>query len=162
MGGAMGPLVIRSGGQTGVDRAALDLAVRIEIPYCGWCPRGGWAEDLPEPPGLLARYPLLTETPSPEPEQRTAWNVRDGDATLILSRAGAHSTGTAFTRLAAELIFLRPCLVVDLQDGDAAARARDWLSRPDRGPVLNVAGPRESEAPGIYADALAFLAALLG
>ena len=48
---------IRSGGQTGVDRAALDIAGKNHIEICGWCPKGGWAEDLPSPPGLLADYP---------------------------------------------------------------------------------------------------------
>ena len=44
---------IRTGGQSGVDRAALDFAIEHNIPYCGWCPKGGWAEDYPDPPGLL-------------------------------------------------------------------------------------------------------------
>jgi hypothetical protein len=70
-------LNVRSGGQSGVDRAALDVAIAHSIPYSGWCPLGGWAEDFPTPPGLLAAYPQLTETPSAETEQRTAWNVRD-------------------------------------------------------------------------------------
>jgi hypothetical protein len=72
-------LRIVSGGQTGVDRAALDVAVALGMPYCGWCPRGGWAEDMPEPPGVLARYPRLEETPSEDPAQRTRWNVRDSE-----------------------------------------------------------------------------------
>ncbi len=80
--GAIGCVV--SGGQSGVDRAALDTAVELGLPYGGWCPRGGWAEDLTEPPGLLARYPRLRATPGSEPAQRTRWNVRDSDATLIL------------------------------------------------------------------------------
>jgi hypothetical protein len=53
---------IVSGGQTGVDRAALDVAIAHAIPYGGWCPAEGWAEDLPEPPGLLARYPALRDS----------------------------------------------------------------------------------------------------
>ena len=55
---------IRSGGQTGVDRAALDAAVLTGRPYEGWCPKGGWAEDFLRPPGLLTIYPCLMETPS--------------------------------------------------------------------------------------------------
>ena len=50
-------LTIVSGGQTGVDRAALDVAIELGIPYRGWCPKGGWAEDMPNPPGVLALYP---------------------------------------------------------------------------------------------------------
>jgi hypothetical protein len=48
-----------SGGQSGVDRAVLDVAVERGSDYGGWCPKDGWAEDLPEPPGLLAKYPQL-------------------------------------------------------------------------------------------------------
>ena len=75
---------IISGGQTGIDRAALDAAIEMGVDYCGWCPKGGWAEDFRQPPGLLARYPLLRETPSAEPIQRTEWNVRDADRLMIL------------------------------------------------------------------------------
>ncbi len=82
----MATLSIHTGGQTGVDRAALDFALARGLSYGGWCPRGGWAEDFPVAPGLLAEYPRLTETPSDLPEQRTAWNVRDSHATLILVR----------------------------------------------------------------------------
>jgi hypothetical protein len=53
------------GGQSGVDRAVLDVAIERGIDYGGWCPKGGWAEDFPEPPGVLARYPALEATPSP-------------------------------------------------------------------------------------------------
>jgi hypothetical protein len=78
-----------SGGQSGVDRAVLDVALARGIPYGGWCPKGGWAEDFPEPPGVLAKYPQLAETPLADPAQRTEWNVRDADACLILPAVGA-------------------------------------------------------------------------
>src|SRR6185312_13838048 len=95
---------IVSGGQSGVDRAALDVALELGIPYGGWCPRGGWAEDLPVPPGLLARYPLLRETPTAEPAERTRWNVRDSDGTLILlaGERPAPGSGTALALATAE------------------------------------------------------------
>ena len=83
-------LKIVTGGQTGVDRAALDAAIELGIPYGGWCPKGGWAEDLPTPPGLLALYPNLRETPDADPAQRTAWNVRDSDRLLILVEFRGH------------------------------------------------------------------------
>ena len=76
---------IISGGQTGVDRAALDVAIERGMTWGGWCPKGGWAEDFPDPPGLLAKYPKLRETPLSHPLQRTEWNVRDSDATLIIT-----------------------------------------------------------------------------
>ena len=80
---------IRTGGQSGVDRAALDVARELNIEICGWCPRGGWAEDYTTPPGLLSDYPELTETPSAGTTQRTLWNMRDADAILtIIPRDG--------------------------------------------------------------------------
>jgi hypothetical protein len=161
-------LILRSGGQTGVDRAALDVAIAKQIPYCGFCPRDGWAEDLPVPPGLLAKYPRLTETPSAAPEQRTAWNVRDSHATLLIANGSSldASRGSFFTQTCAELIFLRPCHVVDLSAEGFLRLARDWLDRAIHlagpGPfILNVAGPRESESPGIYRAALDFLTELV-
>ena len=78
---------IRTGGQTGVDRAALDTARKYGIEICGWCPKGGWAEDYPSPPGLLAVYPELNETPSAGTSQRTRWNMRDTDAILTIPEA---------------------------------------------------------------------------
>ena len=77
-------LRIRSGGQTGVDRAAFDAAVAAGLPYEGWCPKGGLAENFFEEPGLLAKYPCLKETPSADPKQRTEWNVRDSALTVVL------------------------------------------------------------------------------
>ena len=141
-----------SGGQTGVDRAALDVALELGLPCGGWCPRGRRAED-----GLLAaRYPL-TETPWSGYPQRTAWNVRDSDGTLVLT-SGRPDRGTALTvELAARQ--RRPCLVVDLGAPDVEA-VRAW-ARDNGVGTLNVAGPRESSAPGVYARAAEFLRRLL-
>jgi hypothetical protein len=158
-------ITIRSGGQTGVDRAALDYAIRHErdgLDYTGWCPRGGWAEDLPIPPGLLSRYPKLVETPSTETWQRTAWNARDSHLTLILLQGNSRSEGTLFTQRCAHLVFLRPCLVVQLEQDSAVETARRWLTEavPVAGLnqiVINIAGPRESEVPEIYKVATRFL-----
>lgn len=161
----MPTIVIRSGGQTGVDRAALDVALSFKLAYCGWCPRGGRAEDHAMPPGLLARYPRLTETPTTESAQRTAWNVRDSHATLILAPGLDLNRfhGTLFTKTCADLIFLKPCLISDVGDATGPTVVRQWLTNlfltaPSlESFVLNVAGPRESEAPGIYAGASWFL-----
>jgi Circularly permutated YpsA SLOG family len=155
-------LKIVTGGQTGVDRAALDVGLELGIPYGGWCPKGGWAEDLPDPPGLLALYPNLRETPEADPAERTAWNVRDSDRLLILVDSGGTgaSKGTAFARDCAAAL-AKPCLVVDLGDGDALAEARAFVGEGEEALVLGIGGPRESEAPGIYAKARTFLRALL-
>jgi hypothetical protein len=161
-------LLIVSGGQSGVDRAALDVALALGIPYAGWCPRGGWAEDFPVPPGVLATYPQLRETPLADPAQRTEWNVRDSDAVLILLDRGglAASRGTALARdLAAR--HGNPVLVVGLDEPEALASAAQWLDEvlPQRTPgaplKLGIGGPRESEAPGIYTAAADFLRDLL-
>jgi hypothetical protein len=146
---------IVSGGQTGVDRAALDTAMRLGLEVGGWCPEGRWAEDGP----IDARYPLA-ETPSPEPAERTEWNVRDSDATLVLLAPGhPPGAGTELTVALAEE-YQRPCLVAAL-GAIPVAEVLGWLlrTRPAR---LNIAGPRESVAPGVYGRAADFLAELLG
>ncbi|NLI76855.1 MAG: molybdenum cofactor carrier [Candidatus Riflebacteria bacterium] len=133
---------IISGGQTGVDRAALDFALGREIPCGGWCPAGRRAEGGPIP----ECYPLR-ETETGVYPQRTRQNVRDADATLIVTR-GPPGGGTALTvRVAVALG--RPHLILDLgrlRLGRAAALLRQWLWQV--APVtLNVAGPRATEAP---------------
>lgn len=155
---------ILSGGQTGVDRAALDTAIEKGLPYGGWCPRGGWAEDLSEPPGLLAIYPNLQETPLAEPAQRTEWNVRDAGRLMILvDRAGIRvSKGTEAARDFA-VARSKPCIVLDVDSSGAFNEARAFLGEGKiKGDTsVCIAGPRESEAPGIYAKARAFLRELL-
>jgi Circularly permutated YpsA SLOG family len=156
-----------SGGQSGVDRAALDVALARGIPYRGWCPKGGWAEDFPEPPGLLARYPQLSETPSADPAQRTEWNVRDADACLIVADAAGPDV-SAGTMLAGEFAhrYRKPLFSVKLGNADEALRqAGLWLrvqqARHGAALQLAIGGPRESEAPGIYQRAGAFIAELM-
>ena len=140
-----------SGGQTGVDRAALDAAMSLGIPCGGWCPKGRTAED-----GFIpARYPLR-EAVSSIPRQRTEWNVRDADGTLILTH-GQPSGGTAFTiEMAAR--WKRPCLILDLDLSPAPDEVSAWVGRYEIR-ILNVAGPRESHCPRIYEDARRFLEA---
>src|SRR3954447_1438443 len=120
---------IITGGQSGVDRAALELAINRNIPYGGWCPRGGRAEDFPDPPGLLAKYPLLRETPLADPAQRTEWNIRDSDVILIIAGAAGrlNSKGTELGRDLAEE-FGKPLLIVDVGEPRDVERAVDWLN----------------------------------
>jgi hypothetical protein len=159
-------MILISGGQSGVDRAALDAAIARDIAYCGWCPQGGWAEDFPAPPGLLERYPKLTETPLADPAQRTEWNVRDADACLIIVDAGGIdiSRGTALARELAHR-YRTPLFVADLGAPDILKDASLWLrvqqARHGADLKLAIGGPRESEAAGIYAKAKAFIEALL-
>ena len=149
------PLFTRivSGGQTGVDRAALDVALALGVPCGGWCPRGRRAEDGP----LDERYPLQ-ETPWDGYPQRTEWNVRDSDGTLVLTD-GPADRGTAFSIRVAER-HGKPCLVLDLAGRPSLDDVRAW-ARAHVVRVLNVAGSRESSAPGIYNLAAAFLRELL-
>ena len=151
---------IVSGGQTGVDRAALDVAIELGLELGGWCPKGGWAEDFHQPPGLLSQYPQLQPTPLENPEQRTEWNVQDSDATLILTRGSVRSKGTQYTMAKAKE-HVRRYLLLDLQDPDRQRKATAWLESLGAIHVLNIAGPRESEAPGVYEEARRFLRQVL-
>jgi hypothetical protein len=157
---------IISGGQTGVDRAALNVAIAHGIAYGGWCPRGGWAEDFPDPPGLLVHYPALRETPLADPAQRTEWNVRDADACLVIhdSRGSSVSKGTTLAvNLAAR--YGKPLRIVDLDAPAAVAEAVAWLDAQRAalgdGLAIAIGGPRESEATGIYTAARAFIGGLI-
>jgi hypothetical protein len=140
---------IVSGGQTGVDRAALDVAIALGMHHGGWCPAGRRAEDGPIP----HRY-RLRETPGGDYAQRTLWNVRDSDATLVLVH-GHYGGGTGLTVRAARLAG-KGCLVVDLQQVPLPGAVADWL-REQGARTLNVAGPRESQRPGIGELAAEFL-----
>lgn len=149
------PVMLRlvSGGQTGVDRAALNVAMERGMPAGGWCPAGRWAEDGP----IAADYPLR-ETPSADPAQRTEWNVRDSDGTLLLVTDAA-SAGTELTREAAQRLG-RPLLSSRVDAVPDVDHFRRWL-RAHKITILNVAGPRESESPGIYDAVRGYLRAVL-
>ena len=142
-----------SGGQTGVDRAALDVALALGLEVGGWCPKGRRAEDgrIPD------RYPL-TETAERNYQTRTRRNIEDADGTLILN-LGPLDGSTALTADLARQIG-KPCLVVALEAGIEPAVFQDWLAANSI-TVLNVAGPRESKRPGVYAAAVGCLEVLL-
>lgn len=150
-------LIIVSGGQTGVDRAALDAALSTGAEVVGWVPRGRMAEDGP----IDSRYPGLRETGSDDPAVRTEWNVRDSDGTLLLAR-GPLASGTRWAQSCAERLG-RPCLVLDLSAGSLPAwlaTAHAWiLANGIR--RLHVGGPRRSEDPDLYQPARELVTALL-
>ena len=152
-----GQLKIISGGQTGVDRAALDFAIRQGFAHGGWCPRGRLAED-----GAIPPIYRLCETDSAEYDERTEKNVLDSDATLIVARAKELSGGTAFTRTCAEQR-RRPLLLVCERDGlSPGAAALSKFLKQNQVRTLNVAGPRESQAPGLGKFVRELLEAALG
>lgn len=131
---------IVSGGQTGADRAALDWAIANDVAHGGWCPRGRKAED-----GVIAEMYRLVETSSASYLQRTEYNVRDSDATVIFTLSSTLSAGSKRTIEFAQQ-YRRPCLHLLAQNSLAAF---SHFLRRHRVTVLNVAGSRESTAPGI-------------
>ena len=149
------PARIVSGGQTGVDRGALDAAIALGIAHGGWCPAGRLSEDGSIP----SRYELV-ETDSSEYPVRTEMNVIDSDATLIVYEKKLKG-GTLLTRRICQTQN-KPYCALRLDDGTPEKRqqaidtARQWLDdvRPQ---TLNIAGPRESSHPGIAERTLQFL-----
>lgn len=144
---------IVSGGQTGVDRGALDAAIALDIEHGGWCPRGRLAED-----GAIPLMYNLTETASSKYWVRTEQNVVDSDGTLIL-HVGELSGGTDLTHRMARK-HGKPVLLIDLSGNHALDEARQWLAKYWV-EVLNVAGPRESSSPGVEDAAKQFVERLL-
>ena len=137
-----------------MDRAALDAALFLGVSCGGWCPRSRRAEDGAIP----SRYPLR-ETAGTAYAERTALNVADSDATLIVIR-GPMTGGTALTAQAARNRG-RPCLIARLDREIDLDGVLKWL-QGHQVRVLNVAGPRESHQPGIYLEARALLERLIG
>jgi len=151
-------LRIISGGQTGADRAALDAALELGVPSGGWVPKGRKAEDGAIPD----RYPNLRETDTDRYETRTRWNVRDSDATLILSH-GALAGGSKVTESVAREMG-KAVLHVDLLTmsvDDAVVGIGEWL-RDIEGETLNVAGPRASSDREIYEKTKVIISRLIG
>jgi len=143
---------IISGGQTGVDRAALDVAIKLTIPHGGWIPQGRLTENGPLPPQYQ-----LKETGDTSYADRTEKNVLDADGTLIISR-GPLTGGSEFTRKMA-IKHNRIWLHIDLQQipaFQAAMAINDWIQKKGI-QILNVAGPRASNDPQIYKDAFNIL-----
>jgi len=134
-----GELKVVSGGQTGADRAALDWAIENGIPRGGWCPKGRKAEDSP----IDGKY-QLKEAPSSDYSQRTEWNVRDSDGTVILS-IGEHLTGGSANTLEFAIKHRKPHLHLSATSrNNAASELKKWLQQNNIR-VLNIAGPRVSK-----------------
>ncbi len=140
---------IVSGGQTGVDRAALDFALQRGIPCGGWCPKGRLSED-----GKIDRKYPLTETNTALYAERTRLNVKDSDGTLIIY-SGEMGNGTAYTVEYARQI-KKPLLIIRTGGPGLKETIWQWVESHHI-KVLNIAGPRESTSPGIYLKTLEIL-----
>jgi hypothetical protein len=152
-------VTIVSGGQTGADRAALDFALESGLAHGGWCPWGRTAEDGP----IDERY-QLAETPSRQYSQRTEWNVRDSDATVVFSIAREVTGGTALTLAFAKRLG-KPCLhlsgeAASAAGADSAQEFLDFLAAHNVR-CVNIAGPRASQEPEIAAFVRRVLVAAL-
>ncbi|RNC80104.1 MAG: molybdenum cofactor carrier [Balneola sp.] len=142
---------VLSGGQTGTDQAALQAAIDIGIEHGGWCPPGRISEE-----GKIPEHFNLTETPedkdSSAPKipcsQRTIWNVRDADATIIFLPDKRFDIGTHLSIHASKKMN-KNFLVVDPYQSNTLKQIKKWLNSLD-GDILNVSGPKESKYPGIY------------
>lgn len=154
--GAWRRIWIVTGGQSGTDRAAMDLAFSLGLPFRGWCPSERWSES-----GRIDPVYPLQETGSPDPAVRTELNVIDSDATLVL-KIGEARDGTPLTEQCAEK-HGRPLLRFEIGASPTRAeigRFREWIDRHSIR-ILNVAGPRESHMPGVvYARSMEWLRAL--
>lgn len=147
---------IISGGQTGADRAALDLAIKLHIHHGGWVPKGRKAEDGPLP----SRY-LVTEMLSDDYRDRTRQNIQDSDGTLIISY-GNLTGGSNLTQSYAKVLG-KPNCYIDLlktESFEASIIIQSFILE-NYIEVLNVAGPRLSHFPDIYDDVTAILEATL-
>ena len=136
-----------SGGQTGVDRAALDAALEVGMGCGGWCPRGRRAED-----GIIPNLYPLKQTIGSDYYERTQRNVEDANGTLIVA-PGELNGGPLVTLNYAQLIG-KPLLIINLDEPNRELHLTgsiEWLD-VHRIKILNVAGPRESDRPGIYDD----------
>jgi hypothetical protein len=148
-------LQIISGGQTGVDRAALDFALLNNISCGGWCPKGRIAED-----GTIPLFYPLKETNFRQYFYRTEMNVKESDATLIIFSRPMSNGSELTRRLALELN--KPLLLIDLEKLKKSTRSEfsKWI-KSNNILVLNIAGPRESSNPGIYEHTFKLLATLM-
>ena len=128
-----------------MDRAALDVAIHLDVEHGGWCPKGRTAED-----GMIDLKYQLKETNSADYAVRTEKNVVDSDGTLILYRKKM-TGGTLLTRKLTTK-HRRPCLVVDLNKEVDVQTIVNWFCESNIS-VLNIAGPRASSDHSIYSDA---------
>ena len=141
---------IVSGGQTGVDQAGFFVATELELPVGGYCPKGGLDE---EGMCILDRYPSLLEASTPDPDERTRLNIDHSDGTLIVVPSwplpSRIKDGTNLTINYAQEQD-KPFFIINLAEQSSVINdVQQWV-REHNIEKLNIAGPRESNSPGIY------------
>lgn len=133
---------IVSGGQTGADRGGIEAAIEMDAHYCGWCPKGRRAED-----GRIPEHMVLTESREEGYLLRTEINVAFASATVIFTygklTGGSKKTLEFITRQS------KPYLWIDLTIAGEYAPVILQFIHDNQVSFLNVAGNRESKAPGI-------------
>jgi len=140
---------IISGGQTGVDRAALDVALALGLERGGWCPAGRAADDGPIDP----QYPLI-ETSEMDHTVRTGYNVRESNASLLIY-CGVLQGGTAY---AVEMARHqgKPVMAIDMENPPAPTEVSEWIHELAL-TTLHIGGQREASAPGVYTRAYIYI-----
>lgn len=144
---------IISGGQTGVDRAALDVSIKLNIPHGGWCPKGRKAED-----GVISAQYNLIETESDDYSERTKANINDSSGTLIVvpSLPLNVNDGTILTIDYVNQV-KKPYYILDMMKSHQQEPSVLMWIKKNNITILNIAGPRESQSPGVYFQAYQFL-----
>lgn len=142
-------LKVVSGGQTGVDQAGLFIASEVGLEIGGWCPKGGLDENKID---IRRQFPSLVEATTSNPDERTKLNIRDSDGTLIIVPSWPLpekiKDGTLLTIEEAQRL-KKPYLIFSLTDKEQNSNIiQKWVQDNDI-EVLNIAGPRESNSPGI-------------
>lgn len=158
---------IISGGQTGVDRAALDVAIDLNLPYGGWCPNGRLDENgvIPNKYHGLIEITGFFDQEKDNYDARTKLNIRDSDGTLILVPSlpleAKIKDGTLLT-MSEVSAKNKPFLVVDLSKSveDNLHDLLTWMEENSSIRTINIAGPRESNSPGIYSASYHLLSEL--
>lgn len=149
-------MIIISGGQSGVDRAALDAAIDMGVEHGGWCPRGRLAED-----GQIGGKYCLKETAATDYETRTEKNVIASDGTLVICRHEPN-VGTLLTILLCAkhgkpVLWIRPKHKATRID---VRKAESWIKK-NKISTLNCAGPRLSKDKEIYSITYDFMCMLI-
>ncbi len=153
---------IISGGQTGVDQAALRAAMILGLDYGGWCPTNKRSEDGPIPTHFkLTPTPQERSADAPDipRSMRTEWNIRDSQGSLVLNPVEHSDPGTSWALQCAET-YDKPVMILSTDDPEAEQKLMDWLQKHNI-KELSVGGPSEKTSPGVGDKVFEFLVKVL-